>query len=783
MGKVLAWVATLLTMFAIAPLTAKAEIQTGSVDGVTEGEITWSYDTETKVVTVTGSGTRTLWDSEEYIFPLEAEKVQFTNCSIKERLAGFFAGMSNLQSVDFSGLTMCNVTDMESMFEGCSSLTSLDLNNFDTSNVIWMEDMFYGCSSLTSLDVSSFDTSNVSSMHRMFADCSSLTSLDVSVFDTSNVKNMGIMFADCRSLKSLNLSNFDTSNVTDMYQMFNTCDSLTELNVSNFDTSNVTDMRSMFGYCSSLLELDVSNFDTSNVSSMENMFTDCRSLTELDVGGFDTSNVSSMRSMFGSCKLKNLDVRRFDTSNVTDMCYMFRGCSNLTSLDVSNFDTSNVTNMEEMLYGCSSLTSLDLSSFDTSSVTNMYYMFHGCSGLTSLDLSGFDTGNVTNMGGMFCDCSGLTSLELAGFDTSNVTSMPIMFLGCSRLASLDLSGFNTSNVIEIFGMFSGCSSLTSLDLSGFDTTKVTDARHMLWKCENLQNIKTPRIMGNVNLELPGTYQYGDQTTTYVAKDYFTGVELHKVVEGTPPIQTEQQEQMVEDFVSRMYEVALGREADEGGLNYWKDRLISGEIDGAGIADGFMKSQELKDKNLDDGAYLDTLYEAFFGRTADEGGKNDWLKRMSEGMSREQVLAGFSNSDEFGNLCDDFGIAQGILKDDGVPINAGIVSFVERIYTKALGRESDRGGLTDWAGQIDRREKQPVEVAKQFFFSEEYTNHGYDDGEFVETLYLTFMGRESDEGGKNHWINKLTTEGWTREQVLDSFASSEEFSNIMKGFGL
>ncbi len=739
-GKIFMGLTALVVMFAIAPLTAKAEIQTGSVDGVTEGEITWSYDTEMKVVTVTGTGTRIQpeteidWWGYQSPFPLEAEKVQFINCNVEGNLSSLFGGMGELQSIDFTGLITSNITDMNDMFSRCYKLINVDVSNFDTSDV--------------------------TDMNGMFSFCRSLTSLDLSGFDTGNVKDMGDMFLSCNKLKELNLGSFNTINVANMYGMFE----------------------------------------------------DCGCLESLDVSGFDTSNVTRMGHMFFGCKsLTSLDVSRFNTGKVTYMGWMFGLCDSLTSLDVSRFNTSLVTNMEWMFYKCSSLTSLDVSDFDTSSVTDMCVMFSECCSLEKLDVSKFDTSNVTDMGSMFKGCSNLASLDVSRFDTSNVTNVGAMFLGCSSLTSLDLSNFSLSNI-------------------GVGLDQYTDGDGaVLDDCTKLQTIKTPQTMGTARIDLPGTYQYGEQTTTYVAKDYFAGVELHKVVEGTPtatpkptatptatpkptatptatpkptatptatptptptpeapptpPTQTEQQEQMVEDFVSHMYEVALGREADEGGLNYWKDRLVSGEIDGAGIADGFMKSQELKDKNLDDGAYLDTLYEAFFGRIADEGGKNDWLKRMSEGMSREQVLAGFSNSEEFGNLCDDFGIAQGILKDDGVPINAGIVSFVERIYTKALGRESDRGGLTDWAGQIDRREKQPVEVAKQFFFSEEYTNHGYDDGEFVETLYLTFMGRESDEGGKNHWINKLTTEGWTREQVLDSFASSEEFSNIMKGFGL
>ncbi len=247
---------------------------------------------------------------------------------------------------------------------------------------------------------------------------------------------------------------------------------------------------------------------------------------------------------------------------------------------------------------------------------------------------------------------------------------------------------------------------------------------------------------------------------------------------------EQNPEQVEGFVSRMYTVALGREADKGGLEDWTNKLLKGEIQGSGIADGFVKSTEMKNKNLDDGQYLDTLYNAFFGRPADEGGKNDWLKRMSEGMSREEVLAGFSNSDEFGNLCDEFGITQGVMKADGVPVNAGIVNFVERAYNNILGRESDMSGLMDWTTQIDRRAKAPTDVVTTFFITQEYVNKDYNNSDYVEILYLTFMGRPSDQGGKAYWLNKIANEGWSRDKVLmEGFVPSSEFAGILQSYGL
>ena len=114
-----------------------------------------------------------------------------------ESMLGYFAGFSEMTSIDLSALDTSEVTNMIGMFSRCRSLTNLDVSNFDTSKVTNMSGMFYECSSLTSLDVSNFDTSKVTRMDSMFHNCISLTSLDVSNFNTSNVTNMEDMFCYC----------------------------------------------------------------------------------------------------------------------------------------------------------------------------------------------------------------------------------------------------------------------------------------------------------------------------------------------------------------------------------------------------------------------------------------------------------------------------------------------------------------------------------------------------------------------------------------------------------
>lgn len=162
--------------------------------------------------------------------------------------------------------------------------------------------------------------------------------------------------------------------------------------------------------------------------------------------------------------------------------------------------------------------SLDLSGLDTSNVTSMSCMFRYCYNLKTLDVSGLDTSNVTDMSQMFYDCNGLTSLNLSGFDTSSVTGMDWMFYNCNSLTELNVSGFDTSKVTGMSSMFYCCSGLTELDISGFDTSNVTYMYSMLSGCSGLQTIVTPKALGDVGIDLPGSYLCEADGNTYTVLD-------------------------------------------------------------------------------------------------------------------------------------------------------------------------------------------------------------------------------------------------------------------------
>ena len=112
---------------------------------------------------------------------------------------------------------------------------------------------------------------------------------------------------------------------------------------------------------------------------------------------------------------------------------------------------------------------------------------------------------------------------------------------------------------------------------------------------------------------------------------------------------------INGFVARLYKVCLGRLPEKEGHEYWVEKLISGEKTGTDVSREFILSDEFMGLNLSDEEFVARLYNAFFGREGDPEGTAHWLEELKNNKSREEVFNGFAVSDEFKELCRNFGI--------------------------------------------------------------------------------------------------------------------------------
>ena len=123
--------------------------------------------------------------------------------------------------------------------------------------------------------------------------------------------------------------------------------------------------------------------------------------------------------------------------------------------------------------------------------------------------------------------------------------------------------------------------------------------------------------------------------------------------------------MVESFLSNLYDNFLGREADSSGLQAWSDVLVEGKATGSKVVYKFVYSDEFQANPLSNKDFVTAMYETIFDRDPDDAGFNAWVNVLEKGCTRKKVLAGFLNSDEMEELCDDMGIEAGSYHSDEI----------------------------------------------------------------------------------------------------------------------
>jgi hypothetical protein len=103
----------------------------------------------------------------------------------------------------------------------------------------------------------------------------------------------------------------------------------------------------------------------------------------------------------------------------------------------------------------------------------------------------------------------------------------------------------------------------------------------------------------------------------------------------------------EQEVARLYEAAMQRGADPGGFAYWTTALVNGDTLGH-VATQFISSPEFAThygRDTTNDTFVTTLYANVLGRTPDHAGNAGWVEALTKGVSRADVLLGFSDSHE------------------------------------------------------------------------------------------------------------------------------------------
>lgn len=204
---------------------------------------------------------------------------------------------------------------------------------------------------------------------------------------------------------------------------------------------------------------------------------------------------------------------------------------------------------------------------------------------------------------------------------------------------------------------------------------------------------------------------------------------------------------------RLYQGILGRDADLQGA---KDFVgaVNGGTSLTDIANLFLNSSEVKDVvNATD---INDLYQALLGRDADEQGASDWAGLLANGGSLSDIAAAIAVSQE------------------AIAADESNGEFVRDLYENVLGREAEEEGLNAWVGQLFNGASRS-EVASAIVGSAEAQTKS--DADFIEGLYQTALGRDSDATGKAAWLGLLANGGTHADVALGIVGSPEAVDHI------
>jgi Ca2+-binding RTX toxin-like protein len=237
-------------------------------------------------------------------------------------------------------------------------------------------------------------------------------------------------------------------------------------------------------------------------------------------------------------------------------------------------------------------------------------------------------------------------------------------------------------------------------------------------------------------------------------------------------------------VFRLYQATFNRAPDATGHKHWTSELFHGESTLADVREGFVGSQEYRNKyaNADDATFVKQMYINVLDRDFDQGEVTQteidyWTNRVTETFTRADVVNGFAESQQLIN-----NTQQAANK---LAVESGSTAWsddVYRLYQATLARAPDAGGFADWSDRLANG-RELTDVISGFTNSTEFKNtYGAlaDPKDFVKLLYLNVLDRDFDQSEVTQteiddWAGRLT-DTFTRADIVQGFSQSQEFKN-------
>ncbi len=592
--------------------------------------------------------------------------------------------------------------------------------------------------------------------------------------DLSRCKNLKSMLLDNTDLKDLDLSKIgsleslhisllplkylDLSANTQLQSLYvDTCSDLDEVKFGKnsalqYVTILVSGISKLnLSQCANLLNLtchqtNLSSLDVSKNTKLETLSVIMCKISKIDI----SKNTKLMGISFDETKIESIDL-----SQNHELKYLSMWESDLKSIDLSHnplltdLDVSATKLAELDVSNCHALETLccsgdEISELNVSNNPNLQNVFCGSSKFTKLDFSHCPQLQVLECGGNEIltelnlkntmidnlDCCG-TSIEKL-----DLSDLDLHILRCSKTKIKDLDLSSQTNLGELVASGLG---LTRIDLSKLEnlnqldlsdnllTSLILNENVKLWSVDLRFNMfdKSPEIT------CEGEYLFAPQK-------YAPQVKGLKLVSRDDKA------------------VTISWDETHGihGYEIFRSEKEDGDFTGIGTL---------------------TVTDLTFRDETAEAGKEYFY-----------YVCAYIDLEPDYNLGIWYGEPSDKLKVEAVNVAPPptFEGFVERLYTEALGRESDKEGKEYWVNQVVDGGKTGADCARFFLLdAPEFMNRNLSNEDFVETLYKTFFDREADAAGKKGWVDSISSGAKSRAEVVNDFIESTEWCDVCATYGV
>ena len=230
-------------------------------------------------------------------------------------------------------------------------------------------------------------------------------------------------------------------------------------------------------------------------------------------------------------------------------------------------------------------------------------------------------------------------------------------------------------------------------------------------------------------------------------------------------------------VVRIYDTALQRLPDGGGLDFHTNRILGGQATLLGVANDFLNSPEFQAATggLNNEQFVRFIYQTALDREPDMTGLAFWTGQLDGGTSRASMLVQFSETAEHRALTA-AAINGGYFTTDVNYQNAAL------IYDTGLGRLPDASGIVFWGDALKSGQHNFASMAVAFAGSAEFQSRtaGFSNAQLADYMYLNTLDRAGDEGGRAYWTAQLDA-GLSHADLIQNFAFSAEHRALLAPF--